>query len=225
MTVVLQTKRATLALETVDCEGEFSGYASVFGEVDLASDAVERGAFARSLRQRGASGVRMLYQHDPNEPIGRWDDIREDSRGLYVRGRLQTSLQRGREVLALMRDGGLDGLSIGYRTVRARKDGATGIRRILEADLWEISVVTFPMLESARVAAVKSAGTIPTRREFERWLTQDAGLTRSQARTVMTKGFASLGCAQDAAPGSHPALAGVIRRAAHLVAPKGTLTQ
>ncbi len=89
-----------------------------------------------------------------------------------------------------MRGGGLDGLSIGFRTVKARKDARTGLRHIIEADLWEISVVTFPMLPQARVSSVKA--TLPTIREFERWLTRDAGLSRTAAKTVIAKGFAAL---------------------------------
>src|SRR5690606_27359824 len=98
--------------------------------------------------------IRMLYQHDPAEPIGRWLEIREDDRGLFVRGMLAPGVARAREVLELMRAGALDGLSVGFRTVRSRRTG--GVRRILEADLWEISIVTFPMLPGARVESVKA---------------------------------------------------------------------
>jgi Escherichia/Staphylococcus phage prohead protease len=143
-------------------EGRFSGYASVFGAVDLGRDAVIRGAFAASLAKKGPGGIRMLFQHNPDEPIGRWTAIREDARGLYVEGRISTGVARGREVLALLKGGGLDGLSIGFKTVRARTEAGTGIRRILEADLWEISVVTFPMLPEARVTAVKAASNKTT---------------------------------------------------------------
>jgi HK97 family phage prohead protease len=97
----------------------------------------------------------MLFQHDPAMPIGVWKDIREDSRGLFVRGRLMPEVAKAREVLALMRAGAIDGLSIGFRTVRGRTDAKSGVRRLIEVDLWEISVVTFPMLPAARVSAVK----------------------------------------------------------------------
>ena len=150
-------KFANLELAGVSGDGTFSGYASVFGEVDLGKDRIERGAFANSLVERGARGVRMLYQHDPAEPIGAWTVIREDARGLYVEGRLATGVGRAAEVFSLMKSGALDGLSIGFRAVKARSDPKSGVRRILEADLWEISVVTFPMLPSARVSDVKHA--------------------------------------------------------------------
>ncbi|MDM9647980.1 HK97 family phage prohead protease [Rhizobium sp. S163] len=150
-------KFANLELRGLSRDGTFSGYASVFGEVDLGKDAIERGAFLRSLKTRGAGGVRMLFQHDPAEPIGAWKTIREDSRGLYVEGVLADGVSRAREVHQLLKNGALDGLSIGFRTVRAKTDAKSGVRRILEADLWEISVVTFPMLPSARVQNIKNA--------------------------------------------------------------------
>lgn len=153
-----EQKFVGVSIDKVEADGSFSGYASLFGKVDLSKDVIERGAFARSLRDRGAKSIRMLYQHDPNQPIGVWREVREDARGLYVRGQLATGVARAREVHALMKDGALDGLSIGFRTVRARQDRDAGVRRVLEADLWEISVVTFPMLPEARVEAVKAAG-------------------------------------------------------------------
>ncbi|MFH1793151.1 MAG: HK97 family phage prohead protease [Pseudomonadota bacterium] len=154
----VERKFAGVTIEDVEADGAFSGYASLFGKVDLARDAVEPGAFRKTLRHRGPESVRMLFQHDPNQPIGRWTQIREDARGLFVRGRLTPGVARAQEVLRLMRAGALDGLSIGFRTVRARKDAGTGVRRILEADLWEISVVTFPMLPEARIDRVKGTG-------------------------------------------------------------------
>lgn len=153
-----ETKFAEAELTEVEADGSFSGYASLFGEADLSRDVVMPGAFVKSLRRRGARGVRMLFQHDPAAPIGVWREIREDARGLFVRGRLTPEVARAREVLALMRAGAIDGLSIGFRTVRGRTDAKTGVRRLLEVDLWEISVVTFPLLPAARVSAVKAVG-------------------------------------------------------------------
>jgi HK97 family phage prohead protease len=132
----------------------FEGYASLFGVADSAGDVVQAGAFTHSLRTRGPAKVRMLYQHFAHEPIGVWQAIREDARGLYVRGRLVTDTQRGRECLALLAQGALNGLSIGFRTVRARRDAKTGLRALLEIELWEISVVTFPLLAQSQVTAV-----------------------------------------------------------------------
>lgn len=137
--------------------GVFAGYASLFGKRDGQGDMVMPGAFADCLRRKGADSIRMLFQHDPAQPIGTWLEIRETARGLHVLGRLNTRVQRGRELLALLEEGAIDGLSIGFRTVQARTDRATRSRHLLAIDLWEISLVTFPMLEGARVSHVKSA--------------------------------------------------------------------
>ena len=213
-----ECKFQSTRFDTVGEDGTFSGYASLFGRVDLGNDRVVRGAFAKSIRDRGAAGIRMLFQHNPDKPIGVWQEVREDGRGLWVRGRIVKDISNGAEVLSLMRSGAIDGLSIGFKTRRARRHKTTGVREILDADLWEISVVTFPMLPEARVSQVKRAGPhghLPTIREFEHWLTRDAGLTRSQARTVIAKGFANLASRQDAAGNSQVALARSIRNAAH----------
>jgi uncharacterized protein len=135
-------------------DGTFEGYASLFNTPDRGGDIVAPGAFSRALSVKGPGGVRLLYQHLASEPVGVWTELREDAKGLFARGRLLTDLARGRETLALMREGAIDGLSIGFRTVRARKDPKTGRRTIWEADLWEISIVTFPMLDAARITAV-----------------------------------------------------------------------
>ncbi|WP_108860439.1 HK97 family phage prohead protease [Ruegeria sp. Alg231-54] len=130
------------------------GYASLFGQVDQGSDVVQKGAYRRSLAGLKAAGqrVKMLWQHNPAQPIGVWDDVREDERGLWVKGRMLESTQKGREAAELIRAGAIDGLSIGYRTKRAIKN-EKGHRVLTELELWEVSLVTFPMLPSARVAA------------------------------------------------------------------------
>lgn len=137
-------------------DGRIEGYACLFDEIDLGRDVIERGAFAQTLATRGTGGVRLLYQHDPAEPIGVWTEVGEDARGLYVRGRLTLEVQRAREVLSLIREGALDGLSIGFKAVRARTDPRTRVRRLSRIDLWEVSVVTFPMQPGARLAAPSS---------------------------------------------------------------------
>jgi HK97 family phage prohead protease len=187
------TRDATpLDLKSMGEDGQFEGYASLFNHEDLGRDIILPGAFRDSLAQRGAGGIKMLFQHNPAEPIGVWDDIHEDTRGLYACGHLMLDVFRAREVLSLMRAGALDGLSIGFKAEKARRDSRSGVRRIEKIDLWEISVVTFPMLPEARVASVKRrpfADNIPTERDLERWLTRDAGLTRSEARAILRDGF------------------------------------
>lgn len=145
----------------------FSGYASLFNVADLSGDMLLPGAFRASLGRRGGAGVKMLYQHDPARPIGRWLQIDEDRKGLRVTGLLHTEVAAAREARSLIGAGILDGLSIGFRTVRARSDAATGIRRIAEVDLWEVSVVTFPMLPAARIDRLGDAGSDLTRRMAE----------------------------------------------------------
>jgi HK97 family phage prohead protease len=142
---------------SADADGVFEGYASLFGLVDLGGDLVAPGAFARSLAKRGPGQVRMLWQHDPAAPIGSWTSIVEDGRGLKVKGRLNLAVARAREALALLREGAVDGLSIGFRVKTARKSATGGVRRLIDLDLWEVSIVTFPMLPQARVTSVKRA--------------------------------------------------------------------
>ncbi len=137
---------------------EFEGYASLFGVADGAGDIVAPGAFAASLRKRGPHRVRMLWQHFAHEPIGTWEEIREDARGLYVRGRFAAAVERAREARALIAEGAVDGLSLGFRTVRARRDARGATRTLLELELWEISVVTFPLLQGSQVTAIGEKG-------------------------------------------------------------------
>jgi HK97 family phage prohead protease len=138
-------------------DGSVEGYASLFGEVDQSRDMVMPGAFAQTLRLRGVRRIPMLFQHDPAEPIGIWQELTEDWRGLRVRGKLIPDVMRARELLALMKEGAADGLSIGFKTVKARLDPKTRIRKLTEIELWEISIVTFPLLPGARVRAAKAA--------------------------------------------------------------------
>jgi uncharacterized protein len=135
------------------------GYASVFGKRDQGGDVVRQGAYAASLKALAGAGrrVKMLWQHDPAQPIGVWEEVREDKTGLYVKGRILPDVARGREAVALLAAGAIDGLSIGYRTVRAERDGK-GQRLLAELELWEVSLVTFPMLPEARVAAKGEPG-------------------------------------------------------------------
>lgn len=133
---------------------EISGYASLFGKLDQGGDVVASGAYAKSLTALDRAGrqVKMLWQHDPQQPIGVWDAVREDGVGLWVKGRILTDVAKGREAAALIEAGAIDGLSIGYRTVKAMKNDKGG-RLLSELELWEVSLVTFPMLPDARVGA------------------------------------------------------------------------
>jgi HK97 family phage prohead protease len=146
-----------------------SGYASLFGKRDQGGDVVQPGAYAASLAALAAGGrrVKMLWQHDPSQPIGVWDEVREDATGLWVKGRILSEVERGREAAALLAAGAIDGLSIGYRTRRAERDGK-GQRLLSELELWEVSLVTFPMLPEARVSAKGEAPDDQTWRDLAR---------------------------------------------------------
>ena len=153
------------------------GYASRFGQCDQGNDIVSSGAYAASLKQLAASGraVKMLWQHDPAQPIGIWDEVREDETGLYVKGRILDTIEKGREATALVAAGAIDGLSIGYRTKAATKD-KQGRRVLTELELWEVSLVTFPMLPSARVTAKGDDPAVDGLREVARMI-EDARVT------------------------------------------------
>jgi hypothetical protein len=133
---------------------EFEGYASLFAIADGAGDVVAPGAFTQSLKRRPPAKVRMLYQHLAGAPLGVWETIVEDARGLYVRGRLNPEVQQAQEVASLIAQGALNGLSIGFRAIRAKRDRITGRRQLNEIDLWEISIVTFPLLQGSEVTAI-----------------------------------------------------------------------
>lgn len=177
----LETKQSSQPISNLSPDGSFEGYASLFGVVDMGQDLVMPGAFSESLLKRGAGGVKMLWQHQAGQPIGSWQSIEEDARGLKVRGRLNLAVARAREILALMREGALDGLSIGFKTEKSVKDKSSGVRQLTKLDLWEISVVTFPMLPEARISAVKRAPsprTLAPRGDLASKIRQAAALLR-----------------------------------------------
>ncbi|WP_062208177.1 HK97 family phage prohead protease [Aureimonas sp. AU12] len=157
MNRVPDVKRTVRPVGDLDPPGTVRGYASLFGRTDLSGDRIAPGAFARTLAERGAAGVRMLWQHDPGQPIGVWTGIAEDRHGLYAEGRIALDSAGGRNAFALLTAKAIDGLSIGFRTRRSQAIRERGARRLLlDIDLWEISVVTFPMQEAARVAETRA---------------------------------------------------------------------
>jgi hypothetical protein len=168
--------------EDEEKEGRFSGYASIFGNKDLGNDIVEKGAFASSLKRKSPKQIKMLFMHKTDEPIGVYEKMEEDEKGLRVEGKLALGTQRGKEVYELMKMGAIDGLSIGYR-VDAKgyhydDDGKK--RRLKNVDLMEISAVTFPMNPKARVRKVKGAEC--TIREWEELLRDVGGLSRNESK-------------------------------------------
>ncbi len=191
--------------------GTFEGYGAVFGNVDSYGDVIVKGAFKGSLKEwkKAKSLPPMLVQHggwmmtDMDAlPIGKWEEMEEDDTGLRVTGRLiNLDTERGKNIYGAMKEGVLDGMSIGYRA----KEFIYGTkpdepRRTLKAiDLVEVSVVTFPANGRARVDAVKANDL--TERDLERMLTRDAGLSRSIAQRLMAGGYEAIKAMRDAGDG------------------------
>lgn len=164
--------------------GTFEGYGSVFGNKDLGNDVIEAGAFAKSLKRKKPYQVKLLYQHKSDMPIGVFDEIREDEKGLYVKGRLALKTQAGQEAYELLKMGALDGLSIGFRVnpQEVSYDKRANKRIIKEVDLMEVSLVTFPMNPKATVMSVK--GEEITIREWENGMRDAFSLSRSEAKVA-----------------------------------------
>jgi HK97 family phage prohead protease len=187
-----------LDVKTLTDEGTFEGYASVFGNRDSYGDIIAPGAFAASLAEWKAKNAapKLLYQHDPSRIIGVLEDIQEDDKGLYVKGRLLTNVQDGREALELLRAGAIDSMSIGYVTKNSSYDPERSIRTLTQIDLWEVSLVTFPANEAARVQGVKQADKIKSLQDFEGFL-EDAGFTPEEAKRIASHGFGQKSPDQD----------------------------
>lgn len=196
----LLTKDYGLSVKSLTEDGTFEGYGSINDNVDSYGDRVNRGAFEKSLAQHKTEGtsVLMLWQHDPYTPIGIWEDLKEDEKGLYGKGRLILEVQKAKETLALMRNKALSGLSIGYREVKTKQNG--NVLDLLELDLREISPVTFPANREARIEQVKSDelkdfasrlrdGEPPSVKEFESIL-REAGVPKSMATSIASVGYA-----------------------------------
>lgn len=182
-------------IKSVKDDGTFEGYGAAFGNVDLGRDRIHKGAFENTLKlvKDGKRKIKMLWQHDRRNPIGVYKHLEEDNNGLYVVGKFVKGVQQADEAHLLMKDDALDGLSIGFNTTRYDIDNDEKVRNLYELDLHEISPVTFPMNTAATVTAVKSV------RDFEEWLTRDAGFTRKEALTIINHGFKALQSKRDAA--------------------------
>ncbi|RVK61934.1 HK97 family phage prohead protease [Sinorhizobium meliloti] len=196
----MKTKDFALQIKDLSDEGTFEGYGSVFGNVDSYGEKVLPGAFVASLakHRREGSTVLMLWQHNPDEPIGVWEDLAEDSKGLWGKGRLIMEVQKARETHALMKAKAIGGLSIGYREVKVTPDG--NVRNLEELELREISPVSFPANRRARIEAVKSErmeefarrlrdGDPMPIKDFEDIL-REAGVPKSMAVAIASHGYA-----------------------------------
>jgi HK97 family phage prohead protease len=159
MTNKLSQKSFPLSIKTLNDDGTFEAYGSVFGNVDSYGDVVVKGAFTKTLQDRGDK-VRLLWQHDPAKPIGKFTAMSEDDYGLKCTGALNLNVQQGAEAYQHLKHGDLDGMSIGFMTVKSMDgsgDEDGDVRYLTELKLYEVSLVTFPANEEATVTQVRSA--------------------------------------------------------------------
>jgi HK97 family phage prohead protease len=179
----METKALAIEVKATD-EGVIEGYGSVFGNLDAYGDRIEPGAFRESLGRRKP---KMLWQHDMAEPVGAWDEVREDDRGLFMRGRLAMKATRGRDAYELVKAGAFDGLSIGFRVSDYEMDGNN---RVLKGiDLYEVSLVTMPANTLATITDIRSMEAAP---HVERAVRAALGISRAEAKAFMARGMKGL---------------------------------
>lgn len=193
----MNRKSFNLEIKAVNEDGFFSGYGAVFGNIDWYNDIILPGAFKNTLAQWSGKSKfpPVLWNHSTNEPIGVYTKLIEDEKGLYVEGRLLVEdVPKAKSTHALLKAGAIDGLSIGYRTVKSAYNENTDIRELIELDLSEISIVTTPANEHSLVTSVKSKledGELPTLPEFEKFL-RESGFSKSQSVAIAGKGLRHL---------------------------------
>lgn len=184
-----QVRSYAFEIKAVSDDGTIEGYGSVFGVRDNYDDVVAAGAFAASLKAHKSASTMpaMLWQHDANEPIGVWTEMVEDATGLRIKGQLALDTTRGKEAHALLKLRALNGLSIGFISKQWAYDRETDVRTLTEIDLWEVSLVTFPANEKARVTDVKAAADdLAAPKDAERIL-RDAGFSKADATAFVSR--------------------------------------
>ena len=186
----MKTKHFDVGFEikAVNADGTVEGYGSGFGVRDNYDDVIAKGAFIQSLKDHKAAGTMpaMLWQHDADKPIGVWTEMVEDEKGLRIKGQLAMETVKGKEAHALLKMGAINGLSIGFMSKQWAYDRETEVRTLTEIDLWEVSLVTFPANEKARVTNVKSASELATPKDAERIL-RDAGFSKADATALVSR--------------------------------------
>ena len=170
-------------IKSIGDDGVIEGYGSIYGSEDDGGDIIRKGAFDESITN--GRKIKMLWQHDPSNPIGVWESLVSDNKGLKVKGRILLETVKGCEAHALVKVGAMNGLSIGFKTEKSTQEHRDAPRFIEKADLWEISLVTFPMHTGATITSVKNS---LTKRECEKAL-RDAGFSRKEAVTIAAKGY------------------------------------
>lgn len=192
-----------------DKPGLVTGYGSVFGIKDSYGDIVAPGAFKASLADWKAKGrmPAMLWQHDPSEPVGMWTEMEEDGIGLRCSGQLLLTVDKGKEAYEHLKAGTVGGLSIGFQTVERTWNYEEETRTLNKVNLWEVSLVTFPANDAARVSGVKGADRFSTIREFEDFLRDEGGFSHTQAKSIASRGFKAASDARDEPDGLAAVLA------------------
>jgi len=183
-----EVRSFALQIKAAGDDGTVEGYGSVFGVRDNYDDVIAKGAFIQSLKDHKAAGTMpaMLWQHDADKPIGVWTEMVEDEKGLRIKGQLAMETVKGKEAHALLKMGALNGLSIGFMAKEWSYDRETEVRTLTAIDLWEVSLVTFPANEKARVTNVKSADEMATPKDAEKAL-RDAGFSKSDATAFVSR--------------------------------------
>ncbi|HEX6996140.1 MAG TPA: HK97 family phage prohead protease [Gammaproteobacteria bacterium] len=193
MTKTLQTGYGIeIKRDAVSAAGEFHGYAATFDE-DRVGDRIAPGAFRASLDtfEKSGSMPALLWQHDWNQPIGRWLKFAEDSRGLRAEGKLTLDVQRAKDAHALMRDGALY-LSIGYRVPPGGAAYERDKRTLKAIDLLETSLVSVPANPNARVTGVKSFHECESVRDFEALVREALGMSAREAKRLAAVAWPAL---------------------------------
>jgi len=180
--------QAAIKFANGGAQGVFEGYASVFGVVDSDGDIIEPGAFAQALKNQSRA-VAMFFNHRRNEiPVGKWLELSEDNKGLYVRGELTPGNPQSEALKAAMVHGTVGGMSVGFSAAKGDVTSiATGYSFRNVSRLSEISVCTFPANEAATVSTLKSMETIESIRDAENWLRESAGLSKSEAQALIAR--------------------------------------
>lgn len=183
-----EVRSFALQIKAAGDDGTVEGYGSVFGVRDNYDDVIAKGAFIQSLKDHKAAGTMpaMLWQHDADKPIGVWTEMVEDEKGLRIKGQLAMETVKGKEAHALLKMGALNGLSIGFISKEWAYDRDTEVRTLTAIDLWEVSLVTFPANEKARVTNVKSADELQAPKDAEKVL-RDAGFSKSDATAFVSR--------------------------------------
>lgn len=184
-----EVRSFALQIKAAGDDGTVEGYGSVFGVRDNYDDVIAKGAFINSLKEHKAAGTMpaMLWQHSADHPIGIWTEMVEDDKGLRIKGQLAMETVKGKEAHALLKLGAINGLSIGFMSKQWAYDRDTGVRTLTEIDLWEVSLVTFPANEKARITNVKeSPDEVTTPKDAERAL-REAGFSKADATALVAR--------------------------------------